>query len=99
MAPPFICRPRGPLSPRLKPGGRITVIEPNGRNPIVAAMALAIGAERGMLASTVDRVTAELRSAGADGLMVARQQPLPVSRVVLHYRFGAPSLGANRFIA
>jgi SAM-dependent methyltransferase len=83
----------------LRPGGRLTVIEPNGRNPIVAAMALAISAERGMLSSTLDRVAGELREAGVVDLAMRRQQPFPVSRVVLHYRLGAPSLGANRAVA
>jgi SAM-dependent methyltransferase len=83
----------------LRPGGRLTVIEPNGRNPIVAAMALAISAERGMLSSTLERVARELQDAGVVDLAMLRQQPLPVSRVVLHYRLGAPSLGANRVAA
>jgi len=83
----------------LRPGGRLTVIEPNGRNPIVAAMALAISAERGMLSSTLDRVAREVRAAGVVDLATVREQPFPVSRVVLHYRLGAPSLGANRIVA
>lgn len=83
----------------LKPGGSITVIEPNGRNAIVAGMALAIEPERGMLASTLERVAAELRDAGALDIRGSRDQPFPLSRIVLHYRLGAPSLGANRAVA
>lgn len=83
----------------LRPGGRVTVIEPNGRNPIVAAMALAIPAERGMLGSTPGRVARELAEAGFAEISTIFEQPFPVSRVVLHYRFGAPSLGGHRAVA
>jgi SAM-dependent methyltransferase len=83
----------------LKRGGSITIIEPNGRNAIVAGMALAIAAERGMLASTLERVETELRDAGALEVRSSRDQPFPLSRIVLHYRLGAPSLGANRAVA
>jgi len=76
----------------LRPGGRLTLIEPNGKNPIIAAMALAIRAERGMLVSSARRALAEARAAGLVELRVEERQPLPLSRIVLHYRFGAPSL-------
>jgi SAM-dependent methyltransferase len=79
----------------LRPGGRITVIEPNGRNPIVAAMALGIRAERGMLRSALPRVETELRAAGVVDLARHHCQPMPISRVVLHYRFGAPSIARS----
>jgi SAM-dependent methyltransferase len=82
----------------LAPGGRITVIEPNGRNPIVAAMALGIRAERGMLRSTLPRVETELRSAGVINLTSNHRQPMPISRVILHYRFGAPSIARSRLV-
>src|SRR5262249_58013364 len=36
----------------LKPGGRLTLIEPNRRNPLIAFMAVAIPEERRQLAST-----------------------------------------------
>lgn len=77
----------------LKPGGRITVIEPNGRNPIIAAQATAIRAERGMLASTGHRLLGELHRAGFVDVSLEHAQPMPIARVLLHYRMGAPSLG------
>jgi len=76
----------------LRPGGRLTVIEPNGRNPIIVAMALAVRAERGMLASSPKRAVSEAAAAGLIELRVEERQPLPLSRVVLHYRLGAPCL-------
>ncbi|MGZ6123967.1 MAG: class I SAM-dependent methyltransferase [Myxococcales bacterium] len=83
----------------LRPGGSITVIEPNGRNPLVAAMAVAIPPERGMLQSTMERVATELRDAGATRISTTREQPLPISRVLLHYRLGLPELGRSRTVA
>ncbi|MSP61943.1 MAG: SAM-dependent methyltransferase [Myxococcales bacterium] len=77
----------------LRPGGHLTVIEPNRWNPLIAAQATAIAAERGMLASTGDRLIGELRRAGFEGVRLSRAQPMPLSRVVLHYQLGAPWLG------
>ena len=83
----------------LRSGGSITVIEPNGRNPLIASMAITIPAERGMLHSRMHRVAAELQDAGANGIETAREQPLPISRLLLHYRLGVPGLGRSRWIA
>jgi SAM-dependent methyltransferase len=79
----------------LRPGGRITIIEPNGRNPLIATMALGIRAELGMLRSTPARVVGELQAAGACDIVAEARQPMPISRLVLHYRFGLPRLGSN----
>ncbi len=82
----------------LRAGGRITVIEPNGRNPILAAMALAIRAEKCVLASTLQRAESELRAADVVNLVSSRRQAMPISRVILHARMGVPSLGHNRLV-
>jgi len=79
----------------LRRGGRLTVIEPNGRSPLIAAMAAAIPEERGMLASTATRLLGEVAAAGLVEVRLARRQALPLSRVVLHHRLGAPSLGRS----
>ncbi len=83
----------------LRPGGRITAIEPNGRNPLIAAQAAAIRAERGMLVSTAARLQDELSRAGFVAISVERRQPLPLSRVLLHYKLGAPSLARRPLVA
>jgi len=82
----------------LRPGGSLTVIEPNGRNPIVAAMALGIRAERGMLRSTLGRLEDEMRLANVADLQSRYCQAMPISRVVLHYRLGAPSIARSRAV-
>jgi SAM-dependent methyltransferase len=76
----------------LAPGGQITVIEPNGRNPLIAVQATAIRAERGMLASTGHRLIGELHRAGFVDVTLDRAQPLPLSRLLLHYKLGLPQL-------
>lgn len=77
----------------LRPGGRLFLIEPNGRSPLVFLQACAVRAERGVLASTRARLTAELETAGLIDVTITPQQPLPLSRVLLHPRMGAPRLG------
>lgn len=79
----------------LRPGGALTIVEPNGRNPLIALTAAAISAERGMLASTSGRVADELRAVGCEVRSVEERQPMPLSRVLLHYRLGWPRLGAR----
>jgi SAM-dependent methyltransferase len=77
----------------LRPGGRLTLIEPNARSPLVLLQAALIRAERGLLRSTDARLRRELAAAGfvvGDG---GKRQPLPLARVVLHPRIGAESLG------
>ena len=78
-----------------RPDGEVVVIEPNPRNPLMAALALLIPAERGLLHSTPARVAGEVRGVGSR-VTVDMAQPLPVARALLHYRFGAPALGGWR---
>lgn len=83
----------------LAPGGRLTLIEPNGRNPLMAAAALAEPEERGMLASTAARALGEVRAAGFDQVRAEPRQPLPLSRLLLHHRLGRPALGRQTWVA
>jgi SAM-dependent methyltransferase len=78
-------------------GGEVVVIEPNGRNPLIALFALLVPAERGVFRSTPARVASLVRSV-APRIIVEMAQPLPVARALLHYRFGAPGLGRLRVI-
>jgi len=80
-----------------RPGGRVILIEPNGRNPIIGAFALVTPAERGMLRSTPARL-ASLAHRLTERATMEMAQPLPVSRVLLHYRFGLPGLGRLRWV-
>jgi SAM-dependent methyltransferase len=77
----------------LKPGGRLTLIEPNARSPLVLLQLALVPEERGALVSTGDRLLAEAAAAGFVEIGLRRRQPFPVSRMLLHPRFGAPWLG------
>jgi SAM-dependent methyltransferase len=77
----------------LRPGGRLFLIEPNGRSPLVLLQACTVRAERGALASTRARLEAELEAAGLVDVTIGARQPLPLSRVLLHPQMGAPGLG------
>lgn len=81
-----------------RPGGELVLIEPNGLNPLIAALALTTPAERGLFRSTPGQVAALLRSA-ASAVEVEMTQPLPVARAVLHHRFGYPTLGSRAWVA
>jgi SAM-dependent methyltransferase len=78
----------------LRPGGRLTLIEPNGRSPLVLLQAALVRAERGLLESTDGRIRLELEAAGFRVEEHGALQPLPLARLVLHPKMGAPRLGA-----
>lgn len=77
----------------LAPGGRLVVIEPNGRSPLVMMQAALVPAERGVLRSTAAALRDRLVAARLDVVSEDRHWPLPIERVVLNPRFGLPGLG------
>jgi SAM-dependent methyltransferase len=77
-------------------GGRLFVLEPNGRNPLVGLHARLVPAELGALRSSPESLTSLLAGLPLAGVEVATRQPLPLRRLLLHYRFGAPALGRSR---
>jgi len=78
----------------LSPGGRVDVLEPCGRNPLIAMHALMNKAERGEFRSTPAYLE---RLFGRSFVLVetSRHQPMPIHRIVFHPDMGAPSLGDN----
>jgi SAM-dependent methyltransferase len=83
----------------LKPGGRLTLVEPNRRSPLVVLQAALVPAERGLFMSTAERLRAELVACGFDLTASDEIQPFPVARVVLHPKLGSPRLGARPTVA
>jgi len=80
----------------LRSGGRLHLIEPNARAPLVLLQAATVRAERGLLRSTERRLRDELEATGFRKIESRLEQPFPIERVVLNPRFGLPSIGAFR---
>ena len=83
----------------LVPGGTLLVIEPNGRNPLVALQARLVSAERRLTGFTVSSVLRALEGLPLGEPEVEMAQGFPLRRLVLHYRFGWPGLGRARAAA
>ena len=83
----------------LAPGGTLLVIEPNGRNPLVALQARLVPAERQLTSFTVSSVLGALEELPLVERVVEMAQGFPLRRLILHYRFGWPALGRTRAAA
>ena len=77
-----------------RPDGRLTVIEPNGRNPIMWLLGRVVPAERELLANSPGLVTRLIQQRQGCRAEVRLAQPFPVGRVLFHYRWGLPRLSA-----
>lgn len=80
----------------LQPGGRLVLLEPNARNPLVWMQTRMIPAEAGARDFDADRVRAFFEGLPFSDLEVVARQPFPLRRALLHYEMGLPALGANR---
>ena len=77
----------------LAPGGRLCLLEPNGRNPIVQLQSRLVAAEAGSRRSGTAYIARLLGALPLVDVEVQTRQPLPLRRMLLHYRFGLPVLG------
>lgn len=75
-------------------GGRISIIEGNGRNPIVWMFGLLHPAERGQRTMRSEVI---LRALGpeAGAAQVEFLEPIPLYRILFHYRYGFPRLARS----
>jgi SAM-dependent methyltransferase len=80
----------------LAPGGRFLLIEPNAGNPIVRFQTYLVPAERLGRRSGPSHIEGVLRGLPLTGVQMQALEPFPLRRMVLHYRFGLPSLGRMR---
>lgn len=73
-------------------GGRVVLIEANGRNPLIYALGILISAESGVRGMNLKGLQQLL--VDRDGFVVKTRvsEPLPIFRAILHYRFGFPWL-------
>jgi SAM-dependent methyltransferase len=77
----------------LAPGGRLWLLEPNAKNPIVRLQIMLIPAEAGARKFDADYVATLLAGLPLGEIELGAAQPFPLRRVVLHYRLGLPVLG------
>jgi SAM-dependent methyltransferase len=72
--------------------GRIVIIEPNGRSPIMWVLGLLVRAERDLMRNSLGRLETLLDGRRMPKPAVAWAQPFPFGRVLFHYRWGLPRL-------
>jgi SAM-dependent methyltransferase len=80
----------------LAPGGRFLLLEPNAGNPIVLFQTYLIAAEALGRRSGPAHIAGLLRGLPLARVDLQTVEPLPLRRLVLHYRFGVPGLGRVR---
>ncbi len=79
------------------PGGTISIIEGNGRNPIVWLFGMLRRAERGQSAMRPNVILPLLRAEAATA-SVEFLDPFPLYRVLFHYQFGFPGLAQHAWV-
>jgi len=77
----------------LEAGGRLCLLEPNGRNPLIRLQTHLVAAEVGARDSGFESIRSMLEALPLDELNIEPRQPLALRRLVLHYRLGLPALG------
>ena len=80
----------------LRPGGTLLVMEPNGRSPFGALQARCVPAEAAIRDFDPAHLLGLLAGLPVATPRIGMAEPLPLRRVVLHYRFGVPALGRTR---
>jgi SAM-dependent methyltransferase len=77
----------------LRPGGALMLLEPNGRNPVIALQAALVPAERGIRRFSPAFVRGLFAGLPFADVACETAEAFPLRRLVLHYRFGVPALG------
>ena len=79
----------------LRPGGRLCLLEPNGRNPLVLLQTVLVHAEAAARGFDAALIRGWLERLPLSEVELHMRQALPLRRMVLHYRFGSPRLGRS----
>jgi ubiquinone/menaquinone biosynthesis C-methylase UbiE len=80
----------------LAPDGRLWLLEPNSRNPIVRLQIGLVPAEQGARKFNRDYVASLLEGLPLAKIQIGAEQPFPLRRLILHYEFGFPAIGRWR---
>jgi len=80
----------------LESGGRFLLLEPNAANPIVLLQTYLVPAEALGRRSRPAHIESILHGLPLTRVDLQTVEPLPLRRLVLHYRFGLPRLGRVR---
>ncbi len=80
----------------LRPGGSFCLLEPNGRNPLISLQTRLVPAEAGARRFQPNLIARWLAVHPLCDVQIDASQPFPLRRMVLHYRFGFPSIGRYR---
>jgi len=75
--------------------GRMVIIEPNGRSPIMWLLGILVPAERDLLRNSLGRLQPLLERPQVEHRDVVWAQPFPLGRILFHYRWGLPGLSAS----
>ena len=73
-------------------------MEPNGRNPLIRLQTRLVPAETGAREFDTHLIARWLAVHPVCDIQIRTSQPFPLRRMVLHYRFGFPSLGRYRLL-
>jgi SAM-dependent methyltransferase len=79
-------------------GGRMVIIEPNGRNLIMRVLPWLVKAESEIKKNSPQFLAQLLNEQTGLPVQVTFRQPFPLFRMLLHYRYGFPWLGRCRWV-
>ncbi|MCE9582023.1 MAG: methyltransferase domain-containing protein [Planctomycetes bacterium] len=82
-----------------RPGGKVCVLDDNGRNGILRLFAAIDPCERKIAKQTPENVAALFEGLPVDPVILSVREPTLVYRALLHHKFGLPSLGKSRLFA
>ena len=78
--------------------GRLVIIEPNYKNIIIFFQSLIRKEEKGLKNSRPEFIKKWLTDTGYRLIKISEAEPLPLDRLILHYRTGLPWLGQSFII-
>ena len=83
----------GEVARVLRPGGRLALLEPNGRNPLIWLQTRMVLAEAGARDFDAERIAHFFDGLPFEIEETSARQPFPLRRALLHYEKGLPALG------